>query len=80
MTALSPGTIVLADERGKLEVQHFERPDGSAVMLTFTVPVTIPLALNSREARLIAASLLDYADQKDMRDGITVPIPKVELP
>lgn len=71
--------ILFADYRGKFEIEQFKSDDGeSSIMLNITPPAprAEPFALDSAEARLIAAALLDYADLQDAIAD-TTKIPKV---
>lgn len=71
--------ILFADYRGKFEIEQFTSGDGEpSIMLSVTAPAprTEPFALDSAEARLIAAALLDYADLQDAIAD-TTKIPKV---
>lgn len=70
--------IIFADERGKLEIDIFQ-PElniGSTIQLILTPPVpqTEHYPLDAADARLLAAALMDYADQQDaIADTNTIP-------
>lgn len=62
--------IVVADHRGKFEIERFVDEDGgSSIMINHTPSQAFHLALAPAEARVIAAVLMDYADEQDAAEA-----------
>lgn len=63
--------IIFSDGRGRVDVELFEsEEDGSSsIMISAASPAAQHFSLTAAEARLLAARLMDYADQQELRGG-----------
>lgn len=62
--------ILVADSRGKFEVELFIDEDGgSSIMINHTPTQAFHLALSAADARQLAAALMDFADQQDAAEA-----------
>jgi hypothetical protein len=62
--------ILVADYRGKLELERYVTEDGESVIMMSQTPVqAFSITLSPAEARQMAALLMDYADEQDAAEA-----------